>query len=229
MDRTITFISQDRKLAGTLHLPAGRRPPVVIGSHGLLGTRASAKQVALAEACSAAGMAFLRFDHRGCGESDPAGTDSDLLAGRVTDLLAAVSWVTQQPDLGERIGLFGSSLGGAVCLAAFPACRPAALVTWAAPVASSGVNLNRPEASLPPGLHYRSFNLSGQLSAISHICVCHGDRDQVVPVENAHVIAAGVGAPRNLIIFRGAGHRMSAPAHHQRFVAEAVRWFSRYL
>lgn len=229
MNQTVTFQVQGHRLVGTLHLPGVSRPPLVIGSHGLLGTRNSAKQLALAEACSAAGMAFLRFDHRGCGDSDPAPTGGDLLDERVADLLAAVSWSADQPGIGARRGLFGSSMGGTVCLAAAPECRPMAMVTWAAPVTSDGVNVSRPEATLPPGLGCRAFDLTGQLRSIRNICICHGDRDGVVPIDNAHVLYEGVCDPRRRIIFRGADHRLSQSAHHKRFVSESVRWFTRYL
>lgn len=229
MKQTVTFLVQESRLVGTLHLPGGQRPPLVIGSHGLLGTRNSAKQVALAEVCTAAGMAFLRFDHRGCGESDPAVAGSDLLSDRVADLLAAVSWSAKQPGMGAGLGLFGSSMGGAICLAAARECRPMAMVTWAAPVTSDGVNVDSPEASLPPGLCCRPFDLTGRLRDIRNICICHGDRDQVVPVDNAHVIYAGVCDPRRRIIFQGADHRLSQPKHHRRFVSASVQWLARYL
>ena len=229
MNQTVTFQAEGGNLVGTLHLPGSPAPPVVIGSHGLLGTRNSAKQVALAEACSSAGMAFLRFDHRGCGESDPAAAGSDLLTTRVADLLAAVSWAASRPDIDDRFGLFGSSMGGAICLAAAPACAPVAMVTWAAPVTSEGVNVSSPEAALPPGIHCSAFDLTGHLRDIRNICVCHGDQDQVVPVDNAHTIYDGVRDPRNRIIFQGADHRLSQPDNHRRFVSASVRWFARHL
>lgn len=65
----IQFAADGFRLKGTLHLPAADNPPVVIGCHGLLSDRSSPKQIALAEACNALGLAFFRFDHRGCGES----------------------------------------------------------------------------------------------------------------------------------------------------------------
>ena len=45
----IAFSSDGLLLKGFLHLPARKQPPVVIGSHGLLSSGASPKQVALAQ------------------------------------------------------------------------------------------------------------------------------------------------------------------------------------
>ncbi|MBR9980379.1 MAG: damage-inducible protein CinA, partial [Desulfatitalea sp.] len=61
-------MSDGHRLTGTLHLPDVERPPVVIGCHGLLADRRSPKQIALASALGRLGIAYLRFDHRGCGD-----------------------------------------------------------------------------------------------------------------------------------------------------------------
>ncbi len=229
MNHPCHFTVEGCKLVGTLHRPAGGRPPVVIGAHGLSGTRESAKQIALAEACTDAGMAFLRFDHRGCGDSDPANAHGDLFHQRVADLLAAVSWVTARQDLGNRFGLFGSSLGGAACLAAAPAANPGAVVTWAAPVSSGGVTVSRQEAGRLSSLNARPFDVSSHLGAVGRVLICHGDGDAVVPVAHARAIYSLVDTPRRLIVFPDAGHRMSHPRHHPQFLSEAVHWFTRFL
>ena len=229
MMQTITFSVGCRRLVGVLHYPALRRPPVVVGAHGLLGTRNSGKQVALAEACCAAGIAFLRFDHRGCGESDPLPDGSDVLSGRVADLTAAAAWVRANPTLGDDLGLFGSSMGGAACLAASAALAPTAIVTWAAPVTSNGIDAKRPEAQPRPGWRFQPFDLTHRLSGVRSICVAHGDRDAVVPVDHARVIYAGVDNPKRLAIYPDTGHRMSRPTHHHRFSSETVAWFKRFL
>ena len=68
--KKITFSSNGFLLSGALHLPTTDLPPVVIGSHGLLSNSSSPKQIQLARKCNEYGIAFFRFDHRGCGQSD---------------------------------------------------------------------------------------------------------------------------------------------------------------
>ncbi|MCJ8503043.1 alpha/beta hydrolase [Desulfatitalea alkaliphila] len=87
---TIHFKSDGHRLTGTLHLPDVDRPPVVIGCHGLLADRRSPKQIALANALGRLGIAYLRFDHRGCGDSQGHLAAEHLLDDRCRDLYHAM-------------------------------------------------------------------------------------------------------------------------------------------
>ena len=88
---TIHFTYDGHRLTGTLHLPPNAaRPPVVIGCHGLLADRRSPKQIALANALGRLGVAYLRFDHRGCGDSQGHLSAEHLLDDRCRDLYHAM-------------------------------------------------------------------------------------------------------------------------------------------
>jgi alpha-beta hydrolase superfamily lysophospholipase len=146
----ITFTSDGFLLKGTLHLPeidppatarherAGL-PPVVIGSHGLLSNSCSPKQIALARECNAHGIAYFRFDHRGCGQSDGVFNEVTSLKARRNDLISAVDFIQRRKDIGHRIGLFGSSMGGTVCISVADALDIDSWVTYASPVRSSSI------------------------------------------------------------------------------------------
>ncbi len=86
----IHFISDSLRLCGILHLPLQKNPPVVIGSHGLLSSGNSPKQIALAQICNARGIAYFRFDHRGCGKSEGDFASVTTFKGRCTDLACAI-------------------------------------------------------------------------------------------------------------------------------------------
>ncbi|MGA9234122.1 MAG: alpha/beta fold hydrolase, partial [Desulfobacterales bacterium] len=144
----IDFSSDGYRLKGMLHLPTAVRPPIVIGSHGLLSSSESAKQRELAMRCTEAGMGYFRFDHRGCGRSQGFFPEVTTLEGRVRDLMAAVQTIRLRTDTGRACALFGSSMGGAVCLAAARAVGADALVTVAAPIRSRSV---RPFDGSGPG------------------------------------------------------------------------------
>jgi len=226
----VTFRSGVYRLNGFLHLPDGPRPPVVIGSHGLFGTFASAKQTALAAGCVAAGMGYFRFDHRGCGHSEGDFTAVTTLDGRVQDLVAAAAMIRNRPDTGDRLGYFGSSLGGAVCIRACGTQPPPAMVLCAAPVRSGDIDPGRaaatdasPEsAARPTGL---TFDVAADAAGLQAVLVFHGDADEVVPYRHAGEIYTAAAGPKKMITLPGGDHRMTDADHQQLFVAETLRWF----
>jgi len=221
-EQQMTFKSDDFVLQGTLHLPAAPDPPVVIGCHGLLSDRSSPKQIALARRCKEAGLAFFRFDHRGCGDSEGRFTDVTSFQARCRDALSGLEKVVSLGFSGARVGLFGSSLGGSVCLEVARALDIPALVTFAAPLRS-----RLSSASYLP--YALDFDLAGGLSQIKNIHIFHGDADQVVPLSHARSIYGQVGEPKRMTIQKDGDHRMSNPSHQKAFAMAAVQWFVTYL
>ena len=75
MERKVTFPSGGLQLSGTLHLPTEARgpSPAVAICHGFGGNSRGADRVAFAAALAQAGHVVLRFDFRGCGESEEIG------------------------------------------------------------------------------------------------------------------------------------------------------------
>ncbi len=215
----ITFQSDGFMLKGTLHLPHTKRPPLVVGCHGLMSTGDSPKQIALARQCNHAGIAYFRFDHRGCGKSDGILAADTSLQARCNDLSSALQTINSRNVTGEGIALFGSSMGGAVCLA-FAGTHPVtSIVTVAALYQSKGI-IDNPVMKL-------SFDLSEYLSKIQNILIFHGDQDEVVPLSHAKTIYACAQDPKKLIIQKNGDHRMSKKSHQEAFVRKAVGWFKR--
>ena len=104
----VSFQSEGQKMAGVLHLPDKNHPPCVIASHGLLASKESEKYLALGERLSNEGIAMLRFDFRGIGESEGR-LEDDTVSRRITDLGAAIDFMLAHPGLGRRV-CFGRSL-----------------------------------------------------------------------------------------------------------------------
>lgn len=228
----LRFSADGFQLCGTLHLPAGRPAPLVVGCHGLLSDRRSPKQIALAEACRQQGLSYFRFDHRGCGDSEGRLETDTSLNHRVSDLLHAVRHLYQRPDIQKRLGLFGSSLGGAVCIRAAGPVGASAIVTFAAPVRSRPLKAVF-DAVGPHGraesLLKNEFDLIDDLPKIGNLLVFHGDADEVVPVAHAHEIIRLAAGPKRLIIQKNGDHPMSDPRHQQAFIREAALWFNQTL
>ncbi|MBW2490945.1 MAG: alpha/beta hydrolase [Deltaproteobacteria bacterium] len=231
----ITFESEGFLLKGMLHLPKTDLPPVVIGSHGLLSNSYSPKQLALARECNAHGMAYFRFDHRGCGQSDGVFNEITSLNGRRNDLISAISTLQMRKDIGKRIGLFGSSMGGAVCISVADILDIDAWVTYASPVRSSSVSSASKNSDgaekIQPLLDqkYLTWDISDQLKHLHHIFILHGDSDTIVSPANAHEIYTKSKNPKKLIIQKGGNHPMSNKKHQKAFLREAVNWFKKWL
>jgi alpha-beta hydrolase superfamily lysophospholipase len=227
----ISFSSDGYTLRGSLHLPEVEKPPLVVGSHGLFSTGNSPKQIELAKQCNQEGIAFFRFDHRGCGKSDGIFEAVTSLDARCSDLMSAIKTIQKREDIGRKIGLFGSSMGGAVCISVASRCRADSLVTVAAPVfgriivdALEKSNFsNKLTTSLTKMNH--CSDITDKLSSLHHILIFHGDSDELIPPSNALEIYRRAGDPKKLIILNGGDHRMSNPAHQKTFITEAVNWF----
>jgi len=235
MQQMIHFSSDDYGLSGMLHLPETENPPVIIGSHGLFSTGDSPKQIALAEECIKRGMAFFRFDHRGCGRSDGDFAIATTFEGRCRDLTRAIEVMQARPETGNRIGLFGSSFGGAACLAVAPQFDIAAIVTVAAPLCSESIRspyVNDPANSpLIEALDRTSlfFDLRDKIGNLTHLLIFHGNKDAIVPFSNARELYAKASEPKRLIRQEGGDHSMSDPKHQKEFMDLAAGWFEKYL
>ncbi|MBW1942183.1 MAG: alpha/beta hydrolase [Deltaproteobacteria bacterium] len=230
------FLSNGYRLKGTLHLPSTPFPSIVFGSHGLLSTSKSPKQIELAHQCNAVGIAFFRFDHRGCGESEGDYKDIASLTGRCEDLARAIETIRLRNDIGGKIGFFGSSMGGAVSISSANRFKPDAMVTYAAPIRSRNINEvleKEPDDNQTIGplhdLNELKFDLSDHLSNLHNILVIHGDADQVVPVSHAHSIHNSARKPKKLILQKNGDHPMNNRVHQKNFIRETISWFKQYL
>jgi alpha-beta hydrolase superfamily lysophospholipase len=231
ISREVTFHADGFELRGDLHLPEVKRPPVVIGSHGLFSDRNSPKQIALADECNRRNIAFLRFDHRGCGGSQGNFEVVTSLEARCNDLFSAIDWIIHRKDLADRIGLFGSSMGGATCLSVASKFEIASMVTVAAPIRSQHIQdgIENSDPLDHPGTRFdaqrNAFDISQGLANIHNILIFHGNADTVVPVTHAREIFERVGNPKKLNILKDGDHRMSNPVHQQEFLRKAALWF----
>jgi dienelactone hydrolase len=117
--RDVAFRSGSVTISGWLRTPATDGPhPLVILAHGLGGLKEwTIPEVA--DALSDAGIAALAFDYRNFGDSDGEPREEVDHTGQIDDWRNAVTFATTLPDVdAERIGLWGTSLGGRNVLAA---------------------------------------------------------------------------------------------------------------
>jgi dipeptidyl aminopeptidase/acylaminoacyl peptidase len=112
--RPVTFYSEGVKLVGDVYVPdrpGGQRAGIVL-CHGYTGV----KDLYLpdnARVLTDAGYVAMTFDYKGWGES--GGPRSRLAPwSRVADVQAALTFLGAQPEVDpERLGIYGTSYGGA--------------------------------------------------------------------------------------------------------------------
>ncbi|MBC7335298.1 MAG: alpha/beta hydrolase, partial [Clostridia bacterium] len=220
----------------------GPRPLVVV-CHGFTGTKeGQGKALAMAEALGATtGWATLLFDFAGNGESE--GNFSDLtLSGQIADLTAAV-------DLAESLGYgpivtLGRSFGGTTVLCQAPQDqRVRAVCTWSAvgfprrsfprarakPTAEGvlawdsilGVRVYLKEEFFADLERYDVLDCVRRISP-RPVLLCHGDRDEVVPVGDVYALWQAAREPKQLLVVPGADHVYSE--HYEKVWQTFFRW-----
>ncbi|MDY6904550.1 MAG: alpha/beta fold hydrolase [Thermodesulfobacteriota bacterium] len=230
--RTVHFEADGLMLSGVLHLPEKRPAPFVVGCHGLFADKVSPKQIALADQCARAGLAYFRFDHRGCGESQGSLAEDTSIDARCRDLEAAIAAIQGYSETSNLAGLFGSSMGGAVVIATAKKFSGIRIVTLAAPLVSEPVagairTANDPMAEKMPDSFYDCalrFDITEKAKGLSRILLFHGEADTIVPCDHAKQIYAMCEQPKELVLLENGDHRMSDPRHQAVFMEKTVAW-----
>lgn len=120
MEERVTFESDGLSLSGILQIPdsAGseRRAAAFLVLHGFGGNKGGSGVVAGAQLLADLGYTTLRFDMRGCGDSE--GESGRIIClEQVEDTKAALAYLARRPEIDpERIGLMGTSFGAAVAV-----------------------------------------------------------------------------------------------------------------
>jgi uncharacterized protein len=246
-------------LAASLHVPPlGRTKaasPVVVCVHGLTGTRVGSccRSVALARRLVELNIACLRFDFRGCGESE--GRFEDVTPARLTeDLKAAVASLDHAAGCDPtRIAIVASSYGAyttALAIDALPAIR--SFVFWA-PVSHPKKLVDRdmtPEAWTfinKTGWieHFGQRMGRGFIDGISDVdapaklatlprplLVLHGKGDKHVPIDQGQAYLAamkGIDGNSQLIELDTDDHGMRSVAMNDMLIEESAKWCRRFL
>ena len=195
-------------LRGTLSWPE-RSNALIVFAHGSGSSRLSPRNVQVADALNASGMATFLFDLLTREEEVDRRNvfDIPLLADR---LIGAVRWLDQENETGGlHLGLFGASTGAAAALIA--AAQMAGRVE--AVVCRGG----RPDL------------------AMEHLSKVHAATLLIVGGDDTAVISLNEVAfevlhePKALEIIPGATHLFSEPGALEEVIEHAAQWFERYL
>lgn len=221
-------------IPAVVHYPARCPAPVIVCCHGLESSKDGSKFVSIGGELSRMGMAVIRFDFAGCGESR-ASLGPDLLSGRTRDLRAVLEYVSRQSWSSGKVGLLGSSLGGYIALLeASSGNHPVrAVACWAAPF-----DLHRVMAALdhsedlkslyPPGFSMGSPGTLAALPPVSQVLIVHGQEDESVPWGEALEIYQRVREPRRLVLMETADHRFLDPDCRRMALRVSLDWFTEH-
>lgn len=251
-ERPITFKNEGEQVVGMFHLPDGEGPfPAVAFFHGFTGSKTEAHRlfVQTARGLAGAGIASLRIDFRGSGDS--AGEFSQMtVSSEVADARAALRYLRRRREVdASRIGILGMSMGGMVTtLAAVDETDVRAIVLWN-PVANPKALRDRryteqSQSQLASmgvvdwfgwavGAKFiEELGTADPLSAAVRVTaptlIVVATEDETVPREEGESylrVREGAGLPGALHLVEGADHTFSTLGWTAEAMAASLAWF----
>jgi putative redox protein len=238
-------------LVGLLEMPPSGTPAkrFALFAHCFTCGKDIAAASRISRAMAARGIAVLRFDFTGLGNSDGDFANTNF-SSNVQDLIAAAAFLASEyrpPSL-----LIGHSLGGAAVLAAAPFIDSVeAVATIAAPASASHVRYlfaSAEDAITADGcanvsIGGRTFPIRRQLlddldryTDASHLgqlnralLVFHSPLDSIVPIDEAAKIYREARHPKSFISLDNADHLLSKRDDAEYVAETLVAWAGRYL
>ncbi len=240
--------SQGAQLAARLELPLGEPRAFAIFAHCFSCSKDVFAASRIAKALAASGIAVLRFDFTGLGQSDGDFSNTNFTSN-IDDLVNAADFLRTEhraPSI-----LIGHSLGGAAVLAAthrIPETR--AVATIAAPcdpghvvnLIKDDIATIREQGFAEVQLGGKTFNVREQfLDDVAEqpqaerirdlgvpLLVMHSPDDRTVPIDDAFTIFERAMQPKSFVALDGADHLLTKRADSEFAAAVINAWASRY-
>ena len=229
------------------HLTPGLRPTVAFCG-GFKSDMEGTKALHLEAWAKERSCAFLQFDCSGHGQSEGNFSESSY-SKQIAEMNYAASFMSAEGV--SWLGLTGHSMGAMVALlAAAEMDKVRAVCTLAAKAsalhtsrilsesqlqelqsngrvhfASRGRNLELTEAFFADATNYELSNLLPSL--LQPWLIVHGDQDEIIPMEDAHLLQQYRPVSTELAIIKGADHMFSHDKQRQEVVDLVVKWFKR--
>lgn len=237
-------------LDGRLERPAsGPVRAIALFAHCFTCTKNSRGAVRVSAALAAQGIATLRFDFTGLGNSEGAFSDSGFISN-VSDLVAAANALREGP--GAPAILIGHSLGGAAAIAAAEKIEEIkAVVTIGAPfdvdhvLGQLGDDLEKVKTHGQAEVHIggRPFFVNQafldeaydqpqaqRLARLNKaLLILHAPDDDIVALDNASAIFQAAHHPKSFIALDGADHLLTTKGSGEYAAQIITAWVQRYL
>jgi putative redox protein len=238
-------------LAGHLELPVGEPAATALFAHCFTCGKDIKAATRIARGLARRGIATLRFDFTGLGES--SGEHAEVtFASNVDDLVAAADFLRR--ELAAPALLVGHSLGGSAVLAAAQRIpEVTAVATLGAPASTEHLRelLVRRSPALAEGAESAELELGGQRVRVGHalladlaatrleasiatlgraLLVLHSPVDEVVGIDHARRIYEAARHPKSFVALPDADHLLLRdPADAEYVAAVLCAWASRYV
>lgn len=236
-------------LAATLELPTHEPRGAALFAHCFTCTRHSKAAVAVSRELSDRGIACLRFDFTGLGDSE-GDFGADSFPADIADVTAATGWLVDR--FGPGVLLVGHSLGGAAVLAAAGEIEAvAAVATIGAPAnvehvlrqVSGDLAAIERDGRGPVTIGGRPFEITREfIEHLRHIdlarevgelgrplMILHSPTDQLVGIDNAARLFEAAMHPKSFISLAGADHLLLRQADADFAASVIAAWAERYL
>jgi dipeptidyl aminopeptidase/acylaminoacyl peptidase len=233
-EQSLEIISDNLKLRAVLVTPDADPWPLIVLCHGFLSHKDSSKYRLLAQVFARESIATVRFDFRGCGESEGLLSESSI-SRRWRDLQRVIDQSLDLEGFDGRLGLLGSSLGGYLALLEVSHnsdIRCAAV--WSTPSHLLDLAKRLPEVS-PVEFSQECYDdlltveLLPRLKNVQPVLVVQGQEDQQVPPEHASKLYELLDEPKALHILEGADHWFTASEWREEAIRLTMEWFKRFL
>ena len=233
-EQHLEIVSDGLKLKAVLRTPAIDSWPMVILCHGFLSHKDSSKYKHLAQIFAEESIATLRFDFRGCGESEGLLSESSI-SRRWRDLQRVIEKTADLEDFDGRLGILGSSLGGYLALLESSRnSKVRCMAVWSTPSHLLDLAKRLPEVS-PVEFSQECYKdllrveLLTRLENVRHVLIVHGLEDQQVLPKHGSSLYEVLNEPKALHMLEGADHRFSAQESRKEAIRLTMEWFKKYL
>ena len=251
MPENIRFENRDGvALAGVLHTPPGGGwEACAVFAHCFTCTKNVKAAVHIADALAESGIAVLRFDFTGLGQSEGAFEDTTF-SSNVSDLVDAAAWMAETH--GAPSVMVGHSLGGTAAMAAAAEIDSVrAVATIGSPadaehvlhLIDSDIETIEREGEAQVTLAGRPFRVrkdfiddvraqhvrDGIRSLRRALLIMHSPVDELVPIDEASRIYESALHPKSFVSLDDADHLLTRP-RDSRYAAQVLAaWASRYV
>ena len=248
--KNVSFPNADgQSLSGILDMPGGEPVAYALFAHCFTCSKNLKAATNIARAITATGIAVLRFDFTGLGQSEGAFEDTSF-SSNVADLLSAVAWLENEHRAPQI--MFGHSLGGTAVLQAVAQVPSAvAVATIGSPADPEHVthmlkgaeDALREDGAAKVQLGGRPFLIRQQFvddlaahdlpaavaSLRKAVLVMHAPLDEVVDIDNASALFVAAKHPKSFVSLDKADHLLSR-SEDSRYAGEILAaWAKRYL